>query len=207
MSDNCGAIAEHARKRLGVFDMESLIYFLPVKRAMANWVKLLYVLVIALLYVPMVFLGANVFFPEFTGTEAHFKGFEECDSLRYPGPPVSEEVRTVEQAEYEQCMNEKRAEQKAWDDERKVYNGWKYTAITGFNLLILLLIVFIAFADAVSMGIFFGTVATAFIATVSYWEYARTKIGFILMLVTFFAVLLIVNKRTKTLIESKSKKK
>ena len=27
-----------------------------------NWTKLLYVLIIVLLYVPMVFLGANVFF-------------------------------------------------------------------------------------------------------------------------------------------------
>ncbi len=29
-----------------------------------NWTKLLYVLIIVLLYVPMVFLGANVFFSE-----------------------------------------------------------------------------------------------------------------------------------------------
>jgi uncharacterized integral membrane protein len=178
---------------------------------MVNWMKLLYVLVIALLYVPMVFLGANVFFPKFTGTESYFRGTEEC----YPRYPISEKLAPVEQqalaeeqqAKINECLAEQRVLEQQWNEERSVYNGWKYAAITGFNLVILLLIVFMTFTDAVSMGIFFGTVVTAFAATVSYWDYARTKIGFVLMLITFFVVLFIVNKRARTLIESKLKKK
>lgn len=175
---------------------------------MVNWVKLLYVLVIALLYVPMVFLGANVFFPKYTGSDSYFRGTEEC----YPRYPVAE-VKTVEQQriadEQQQKINEctarMRQEETAWNEARNVYNGWKYAAITGFNLVILLFVVFITFTEAVSMGIFFGTVATAFAATVSYWEYARTKVGFILMLITFFIVLFIVNKRARTLFGEKKK--
>ena len=105
----------------------------------------------------------------------------------------SQHVKTNE------CLVVQREAQKAWDAEHKVYNGWKYAAITGFNLIILLIAVMITFQEAVVMGLFFGTVATAFIATVSYWDYARTKLGFVLMLVVFFVVLFFVNKRQKSL--------
>ena len=176
---------------------------------MANWMKLLYVLVIALLYVPMVFLGANVFFPEYTGTESYFSGVEDCYPRLKPQVRVPEQQAYIEedQAKINACLAEQNVLKKEWNDKRNVYNGWKYAAITGFNLLILLLIIFIAFADAVTMGIFFGTVVTAFGATVSYWEYARTKIGFIVMLITFFVVLFIVHKRTKGTIEKPKKRK
>lgn len=179
---------------------------------MVNWTKLLFVLVIALLYVPMVFLGANVFFPKFTGSESYFHGTEEC----YPRYPISEKLTLAEQqtladAQQEkinQCLAEQRETEKQWNEERNVYNGWKYAAITGFNLLILLLTIFIAFQDVVLTGLFFGTVVTAFAATMSYWEYARTKIGFILMLATFFVVIWIVNKRAQQLMhEWKAKRK
>jgi hypothetical protein len=178
---------------------------------MVNWIKLLYVLVIALLYVPMVFLGANVFFPKYTGSESYYQPVKECYP-RYSIPeklPIEEQQKLSkeQQVEIEACLAVQREEQKVWEEGRNVYNGWKYAGITGFNLAILLLIIFIAFTDAVAIGIFFGTVVTAFAATVSYWDYARTKLGFVLMLITFFVVLFIVNKRGKTFIESKFKKK
>jgi len=177
---------------------------------MVNWTKLLYVLVIALLYVPMVFLGSNVFFPKFTGSESYFRGTEECYPRFAPSDklPLAEQQQVADrqQQQINECQARMREEEKIFNDERAVYNGWKYAGITGFNLLILLLIVFIAFTDAVTIGIFFGTVVTAVAATVSYWDYARTKIGFVLMLITFFVVLFIVNKRARTMVDGKKKK-
>ena len=177
---------------------------------MVNWTKLLYVLVIALLYVPMVFLGSNVFFPKYTGSDSYYQPAKECYP-RYQIPeklPIEEQQRLSkeQQAEIEICLAEQREQQRIWEEGRNVYNGWKYAGITGFNLAILLLIIFIAFTDAVTIGIFFGTVVTAFAATVSYWDYARTKLGFLLMLITFFVVLFIVNKRARTMIDGKKKK-
>lgn len=177
---------------------------------MANWTKLLYVLVIALLYVPMVFLGSNVFFPKFTGSDSYFRGTEECYPRFAPSDklPLEEQQRISDeqQKQINECQARMREQERIFNEERSVYNGWKYAFITGFNLIILLLIVFIAFADAVTIGIFFGTVVTAFAATVTYWEYARTKLGFILMLITFFVVLYVVNKRARTLIDKPKKK-
>src|SRR5574341_2149948 len=106
-----------------------------------NWIKLLYVLVITILYVPMVFLGANVFFPKFTGTESYYHGTEEC----YPRYAPSEKLSPVEQqaiAEQQQvkineCLAAQREEEKKFNEERNVYNGWKYSAITVFKLIVL----------------------------------------------------------------------
>jgi hypothetical protein len=174
---------------------------------MANWLKLLYVLVIALLYVPMVFLGANVFFPKFTGTESYWRGAEEC-TLQYPpnAKMTAEEQQTIAVAQQEktnECLARARVAEQVWNEERNVYNGWKYSLITGFNLVILVLAILLPLTDSVLMGVFIGTVITAFAGTVSYWDYARTKLGFVLMLVTFFVVIWIVNRQAKKLLKKK----
>ncbi|MBI4144854.1 hypothetical protein HY493_01450 [Candidatus Woesearchaeota archaeon] len=172
-----------------------------------DWTKLLYVLVIALLYVPMVFLGANVFFPKYTGSEGYFQPSENC----YGSYPPSEKLTAVEQQQISEeqrkteneCNARMRAEEKVWNEARNEYNGWKYAAITGFNLIILLIAALVPWMEAVRMGIFFGAVVTAFGATVSYWEYARTKIGFGLMLIVFFVVLWFINKWAKRAVKKK----
>jgi len=174
---------------------------------MANWMKLLYVLVIALLYVPMVFLGANVFFPKFTGTESYWRGAEECYVQFPPNAKMTAEeqqaIATAQQDKTNECLARSRVAEQAWNEERNVYNGWKYSLITGFNLVILVLAILLPLTDAVLMGIFIGTVVTAFAATVNYWDYARTKLGFALMLITFFVVLWIVNRQAKKLLQKK----
>lgn len=178
---------------------------------MVNWIKLLYVLVIALLYVPMVFLGSNVFFPKFTGSESYFRGTEECYPRFAPSDklPLEEQQRISDeqQKQISACQERMREQERIFNEERSVYNGWKYAFITGFNLVILIAALLLPLMDAVLMGLFIGTVVTAFSATVSYWEYARTKTGFVLMLAMFFIVLFFVNRRQKALLDWKSTKK
>lgn len=160
-----------------------------------DWKKLLYVLVIALLYVPMVFLGSNVFFPKYTGTDSYFQPTENC----YPYAPEKltvDEQRTLTE-EQNACNARMRAEEKVWNEARAEYNGNKYAGIIGFNLLILLMALFVPWMEVVRIGLFFGAVITAFGATVSYWDYARSKIGFTLMVVVFFVVLWFINKWAK----------
>jgi hypothetical protein len=165
-----------------------------------DWKKLLYVLVITLLYVPMVFLGANVFFPEYTGSNSWFQSTEDC-YLKYPYPAAPGAITPAEQAtltaQQEACNARVREEQKVWEEKRAVYNGNKYAGIVGFNLLILLMALFIPWMEVVRIGLFFGAVVTAFGATVNYWDYARSKLGFGLMVVVFFVVLWFVNKWAK----------
>jgi hypothetical protein len=192
-----------------------------------DWAKLLYVVVIAILYVPMVFLGANVFFPKYTGIEESMPYKDcygpqrlieqapgakvdltctgampeaggqvqlKCSGASLPGQ-INEEALTSAQAQIDRCNEEQRHQQIAWEQERNKYDGWKYLSISIFNLLIILAVIFIGFKETVIMGLFFGAVAATFGATIRYWDYARTKIGFIVLVILFFIVLYFINKR------------
>ncbi|HLF55056.1 MAG TPA: hypothetical protein VI612_05025 [Candidatus Nanoarchaeia archaeon] len=191
-----------------------------------DWAKLLYVVVIATLYVPMVFLGSNVFFPKYTGTESS-PFYKDCYTpqrmveqtgakvdltctgampatgdqlqLRCSGASLQAEVNKEQfmaaQSDVEKCLEEQRQEQIAWEQERNKYDGWKYLSISLFNLVVILAVIFIGFKETVIMGLFFGAVAATFGATMRYWDYARTKIGFIVLVIIFFIVLYFINKR------------
>ncbi|MEK6849184.1 MAG: hypothetical protein AABY01_01290, partial [Nanoarchaeota archaeon] len=103
----------------------------------------------------------------------------------------------------EACNARVREEQRVWEEKRAVYNGNKYAAIVGFNLVILLLALFVPFMEVVRIGLFTGSVVTAFGATVSYWDYARSKIGFGLLIVVFFVMLWFINKWAKNDLKQK----
>lgn len=204
-----------------------------------DWAKLLYVVVIACLYVPMVFLGSNVFFPKFTGSDMAMP-YKDCYSFaRLPdqigqkldltctgtvsaeggkvelrcagdGLPQTASLPEIEayQQKIEACNEDQQIAQKQWEDERNKYDGWKYLSISIFNLIIILAVLFIGFKETVIMGLFFGAVCATFGATIRYWDYARTKIGFIVLVVIFFVVLYFINRRQdRKETEKKIKKK
>jgi len=172
-----------------------------------NWTKLLYVLVIALIYVPMVFLGANVFFPKYTGSDSYYDFERQC----YPKYPISERLAPEQQeviskerqVEIDQCLVEQKAARLVWEEERGVYDGYKYMAIVGFNLAMLLVVLFFTLKEAIIIGLFTGAMVTTFGATIRYWDYARTKIGFGLLLATFFVMLYFINKRQEVFVKKK----
>ena len=163
-----------------------------------NWSKLLYTLIIVLLYVPMVFVGANVFFPEYTGTDSYYHGTEDC-YLKYPSP-APEKTLAAEQSiaiteKQAQCQKDFYANQQKWEQEKLVYEGTKYVFITLFNLLILVIAVFLPFLkDSVALGLFLGSVFATFGATIRYFD-TRSKIGFVLLVITFIVVIFFINRK------------
>ncbi len=106
-----------------------------------NWNKILFVVIIVMLYIPMVFLGANVFFPKYTGSDSYYQYAPGKDcSFRYPplAETTSAEARAARQAEANSCYEEQQAEQRAFEKEKNAYDGSKYTFIALFNLIVLL---------------------------------------------------------------------
>jgi len=93
------------------------------------------------------------------------------------------------------CNEQYQAEQKAWEEKKLMYEGTKYVFITIFNLLILLFALFVPkLQDSISMGLFLGSIAATFGATIFYFG-TRSKIGFGLLVVTFFAMLYFINRK------------
>ncbi len=175
-----------------------------------NWTKLLYVLIIVLLYVPMVFLGANVFFPEYTGTNAYYHGpYPDCYQ-KYPYPQNPDELTSLQReaidANQRQCQEEFNRENEKFEQAKLAYEGTKYVFIALFNLVILLLALFLPkLQDSVTMGLFLGSIAATFGATIRYFD-TRSKIGFIILVITFFAMLYFINRKKESFVDWKGKK-
>ncbi len=170
-----------------------------------NWTKLLYVLMIVLLYVPMVFLGANVFFPQYTGSNAYYQGpYHDCYG-RYPYPANPEKVATAELQEITEnqrkCNEEFQKAQQEFEQAKLSYEGRKYVFISLFNLGILLLALFLPkLQDSVTMGLFMGSIAATFGGTVRYFD-TKSKIGFLILVVTFFAMLYFINRKKENFLD------
>src|SRR3989338_11198374 len=97
---------------------------------MMNWTKLLYVLMIVLLYVPMVFLGANVFFPQYTGSNAYHQGpYMDCyGKYSYPASPEKVSAAELEAITENQrkCNEDFQKEQQEFEQAKLSYEGSKY---------------------------------------------------------------------------------
>ncbi len=177
-----------------------------------NWTKLLYVLIIILLYIPMVFLGANVFFPEYAGSNSYYRGpYEDC-YLKYPTPEmVTNNLTNTEREEISQsqikCQEETMNKERAWQNQKNAYEGKKYVMVTLFNLLVLLIALFIPLLqDSVIMGLFLGSLAATFGATLRYFD-TNSKIGFIVVVLTFFVMLYFINKKKDSFMQWKTDEK
>lgn len=164
-----------------------------------QWTKLLYVLIIALIYVPMVFLGANVFFPKYTGADSYYHGpYQDC----YQKYPYSERPDTLAEAErlkvaedQQKCNEEFQKAQQAWEEEKRAYDSWKYVFIAFFNLIILMGALFIQkLDDSVILGLFVGSIIATFAATISYFQ-TNSRLGFGLLVLTFIAVVYFVHRK------------
>ncbi|MBI2102334.1 hypothetical protein HYT55_00710 [Candidatus Woesearchaeota archaeon] len=172
-----------------------------------NWTKLLYVLIIVLLYVPMVFVGANVFFPKYTGSEAWYNEPTDC----YQKFPYPEKVSDIERekisVQQQECWKEHNARQQAWEKEKLAYEGTKYVFIALFNLVVLLAALLIPLMqESVTMGLFLGSVAATFGATIRYFD-TRSKIGFLVLVLTFVAALFFINRKKDDFVNWKDEKK
>jgi|GEM_PF-1270381 len=177
-----------------------------------NWTKLLYVLIIVLLYVPMVFLGANVFFPQYTGMNSYYnEPFQDC-YVKNPYPAggiekLNETERAVIDSAQRKCQEENNAVQRKWEEGKNAYEGNKYVVVTVFNLLILLIALFVPLLqDSVIMGLFLGSIVATFGATIRYFD-TNSKIGFSILVLTFFIVLYFINKKKDSFVDWKTPEK
>lgn len=157
-----------------------------------NLTKLFYALIIVLLYVPMVFLGANVFFSQYTGENSYYHG-QDC-YMKYPIPTTCTNNTEVSE-KLNNCTVVEEAARIKWEAERNDYDANKYTFMVLFNLIVLLIaLLFKKLSDSVSIGLFTGTVVSTFASTIAYFD-SNSKIGFVILVLTFIAALVYINRK------------
>lgn len=157
-----------------------------------RWKKVVFAIAISLLYIPMVFLGINTFFPDLDrdncyeiyprsvcGPDGVGPGTLECDKLN--------QDYYVEQNE---CRED-------YEQQRKDYEGNKYIVLMIICLITSLVMLF-KLDVSVIMGLFFGVVITAFSGTIRYID-SKSMIGFFLMVILFIVIIIFVQRSKKLL--------
>ena len=145
-----------------------------------NWTDAVYSLVIILLYLPLVFLGANVLFPE-------FDTYPEFECLR-PVDPASADT-----AEFEACQQGHKAQLESYRENKRSYDAWKYFFIVIVNL-IALLIALAPFNPSIVYGLFVGSTFASFFSTWIYFD-ARSLPGFLILVVIFAVTIFFIQRR------------
>ena len=163
-----------------------------------DWIKVLLSLVVILLYIPLVFMGANVFFPEYTGSHSYYQSYNACYYNSKEAEPISVQNDT--------CVAEQQAQQLAFDEAKAHYEGNKYIFMVVLNLFVLLLALFVSFDESVIIGLFLGSVLTTFFATWTYFE-SKSKIGFGILGIIFFVTLYFITKRRHVFLFKEAHKK
>lgn len=160
--------------------------------AVFDWKKILYGIIVLLLYIPMVYLGANVFFTEYNWPDDYYRG-KDC-YLQYPNP-VDARVDQSQVAR-EQCVRDEEKERQVFEKEKRTYDGWKYVVITLINLTVMLVAIFVPLDSSIIYGLFSGAVLTTFTSTWIYFA-SRSKIGFGLLVAIFILCVWFINKQRK----------
>jgi hypothetical protein len=162
-----------------------------------SWVKIMLILVVILLYIPLVFMGANVFFSDYSGSNSDYNAYKSCS---YAPDDKTSSICT----QNDTCMTEQMNEQKAFEESKNNYNGNKYIFIVILNLIVLLLALFITFDDNINIGLFLGSTLTSFISTWTYFE-TQSRIGFgILFAIFFVSIYFITKKKSLFLLKEKN---
>jgi hypothetical protein len=147
-----------------------------------KWKSVIFSSIITLLYIPLVFMGTNVFFPEYTD---YYHGSEQC--MGYPG---NEKNAT----EYEKCWARDRELQESYQKEKRDYDSKKYVFITAVSLLAMLSALFLLKEQSVVYGLFIGSVLSSFFSTWIYFD-TKSRLGFSVLVLIFIASIYFIMKR------------
>ena len=145
-----------------------------------DWKKIVFAIAICLLYIPMVFMAVNTFFPETPKNT--------CRNFY----PVDKNMTVLQSEQYNQDMQEC---EENYDEQRTKYDGWKFIVIMIINIIAALFML-MKLDKSIIFGLFFGIVITAFTATINYME-SRSIIGFALLVFLFGLIIYFVNRMSK----------
>jgi hypothetical protein len=144
-----------------------------------SWKKTFFGLAICLLYIPMVFMAVNTFFPKISDNACYESSYS------YPVPEkLNETEMALREAKMRECY-------KLFEAEQIKYDGWKLILIMIINI-VAASVILLNLEKSVRYGLFFGIVITAFAATIRYIN-SRSIPGFVLLVFLFGFIIYLVN--------------
>jgi hypothetical protein len=119
---------------------------------------------------------------------------QDCYQLHPGTKDMTDPEQQANQALINTCLQQQDTERRAFDDAKNAYDGNKYAFIAIFNLIILVVAFFWKKDDSIMTGLFLGSVLSTFFSTISYFQ-TNSKLGFGILVVTFFMALYFITKR------------
>jgi len=147
---------------------------------------LVFILAIVVLYIPMIHLGLNSFFPD-----PDYDYYDDCRKPR----PVASEMSETEKAEYDQCTEEQIQQNRINDEERDRVHKIKFIIAGIIGFLTIMLVYFVEFPNAINYGLFFGGVLNMVFAL--NWSRDKNIVGFIIFIVLFVMTIFFIKKQLK----------
>ncbi len=168
-----------------------------IQKTSPMWTKILYTAIVILLYVPLVLIGVRTFLPEYTDYYS-YPIYEDC-YMKY-AYPTEANITQEQRDEQTQCVQNQQDQQKAYEQEKRHYDAWKYLTVLFFTLITLVSVIFIPLDLPIRIGLFAGAAMTAFVSTIEYFN-TESIPAFFVLVVVFILVLYIIQKRSKFLYE------
>ena len=154
-----------------------------------DWQKVISSLLIIIIFIPLVFMGANVFFPKY---DEGFDDYQKCGIA--PRPVESpEEAKAWDEAQ-QKCWEETEKERKAWEENKRAYDGMKYIFTITVCLIALIAALVLPLNSSIKWGFIIGSAISAFFSTLIYLR-TKSVIGFIILVIVFIFVVIFINKQ------------
>ncbi|MFA6888404.1 MAG: hypothetical protein WC254_02825 [Candidatus Woesearchaeota archaeon] len=169
----------------------------PTTQTGFPWKKVLYTAIVILLYVPLVLIGVRTFLPDYTDYYT-YPLYEDC-YMKY-AYPVDGNITQEQRDNQLQCQQKQQDDQKAFEEEKRHYDAWKYLTVLGFALITLVAVIFIPLDLPIRIGLFAGAAMTAFVSTIQYFN-TESIPAFVVLVIVFCLVLYIIQKEAKYLKE------
>lgn len=165
-----------------------------------DWKSIIYSIIIILLYIPIVFMGANVLFPKYNDYN-YYEGKHCYEPAYYPRtePPTAEQQQAIDT-----CIKEENEDRKAYDEAKRKYDSWKYIFILSVNIVTLLALIAISLLTPIKIGLFAGIAISSFVSTMQYFQ-SKSIVGLALVVLVFIGTVLIIQKKIVENAETREK--
>lgn len=167
-----------------------LLYTSSVLICAMDWKSIIYTVIIILLYIPIVFMGANVLFPKYDDYN-YYEGKHCYEPAYYPR---SEPPTPVQQQAIDACIQKENEERKVYEEAKRKYDSWKYIFILGVNIVTLLVLIAISLLTPIKIGLFSGIAISSFVSTMQYFQ-SKSIIGLVLVVLVFIGTVFIIQKK------------
>lgn len=163
--------------------------------------KIVYPLLIVVLFIPLTFFAANTIFPQY---KDYYDSYKPCympeavkiqvENNDTTFSEVELQRRITDQQIFEKCQAEEEEKRKEYELFKEKYDVYRFFVVLALAIISLLVVLFITLQNEIITGLFIGSVLSTVIGLMTYFD-SSSWIALGLLVVVFVGVVWFMNKR------------